>query len=227
MKRVLLSIFLAGTVIGKAQIIIKTDITDSGGNFSYLADSSFVALSSGTLEFFWFTTANTATIQSWLQANDWVSSALYSNKLGQISLGAGYDNAPGLFAGEINVASLPAGAVGQKLGLAVTAGSALGVFQFQGVLPANQAAGSPIPPDFNVSLADVNSGGVLVGAFKADGTFQYGGDPFPGEAYALLAASSGGGGGGGGTPVIPEPSSFSLLLLGGTGLVALRRLRRV
>ena len=211
LKAFILATALALTSVGHTQIVINSDITDASANFSYLSDDAFVALPSGTLEFFWFTAANIPTIQTWTKVSDWLTSALYSNKLGQLSIGTGYDGAPGLFAGQISVASLVSGAVGQNLAIAVTSGTSLGVFQFQGVLPANQAVGSPTVPDFNVSLADVNLGGVLVGLFKADGSFGFGGNTFSGEAYAL----------------IPEPSTGSLIMIGAAGLVALRRLRKV
>ena len=102
------------TNMAKAQIVINADIVDSGGNFSYIAISAddLTPVASGTIDFFWFdAAANSATISLWTSASDWTGSILYANRLGSLSIGAGYDGTAGLFAGGIDVASLATGAV--------------------------------------------------------------------------------------------------------------------
>jgi hypothetical protein len=196
----------------KAQIIINSDIVDSGGGFAFLASSTGQQLASGTIAFFWFDSlSQTSTIQSWTKASDWTGSALFSNTLGSLSIGAGYGGAAGLFSGPIEIANLVSAAVGKAFAAAVTTSSGeLGVFKFVDVLPANTPAPNPATPVAAI-LADVNLPGVLVGNFNANSSFVFGTDPLPGEMYSL----------------IPEPSTASLLMIGAAGLVALRRLRKV
>ena len=209
---VLLVASLFFTNMAKAQIVINADIVDSGGNFSYIAISAddLTPVASGTIDFFWFdAAASTATITAWTSASDWTGSILYSNRLGSLSIGAGYDGAAGLFAGGIDVASLASGAVGKNFAAAITSGTRLGVFRFADVLPANAAI--PPPSPVGAILADVNAGGaVLVGSVNVNGTFSYGGNSFPGEAYAL----------------VPEPATLSLVALAGSVLLASGRRKK-
>jgi hypothetical protein len=205
-------VWLALMTTGKAQVVINTDIIDAGGGFAFLASSTGQQLASGTIAFFWFDSlTQTATIQAWSKASDWTGSALFSNTIGTLSVGAGYEGAPGLFSGPVNIANLASNAVGKAFAAAVTTPAGeLGVFKFVDVLPVNTPAPNPATPVAAI-LADVDLPGVLVGNFNASSSFVYGLETLPGEMYAL----------------IPEPSTGALMMIGAAGLVALRRLRKV
>jgi hypothetical protein len=206
------ALWLALMTTGKTQVIINSDIIDAGGGFAFLASSTGQQLTSGTVAFFWFDSlTQTATIQSWTKASDWTGSALFSNTLGTLSVGAGYGGAPGLFSGPVEISNLASAAVGKAFAAAVTTSTGeLGVFKFVDVLPVNTPSPNPASPVAAI-LADVNLPGVLVGNFDPGSSFVFGSDPLPGEMYSL----------------IPEPTTGALMMIGAAGLVALRRLRKV
>jgi len=207
-----LAFLLTVSAAGKAQVVINSDIIDSGGGFAFLASSSGQQLAAGTIAFFWFDSlSQTATIQTWAKASDWTGSALFANTLGTLSVGTGYDGAAGLFSGPIDIANLASAAVGKSFAAAVTTSAGeLGVFKFDDVLPVNTPAPNPATPVAAI-LADVDLPGVLVGNFNSNSSFVFGTDTLPGEMYSL----------------IPEPSTGALMMIGAAGLVALRRLRKV
>ena len=207
-----LCVWLVLTTAAKAQVVINSDIIDADGGFAFLASSTGQQLASGTIAFFWFDSlTQSSTIQSWTKASDWTGSALFSNSLGTLSVGAGYEGAAGLFSGPVDIANLASAAVGKAFAAAVTTSAGeLGVFKFADVLPVNTPAPNPATPVAAI-LADVNLPGVLVGGYTASSSFVFGTDTLPGERYAL----------------IPEPSTGALMMIGAAGLVALRRLRKV
>jgi hypothetical protein len=201
---------ILGLPIGaSAQVVINSDIVNAPGTYAYIAKPDLTPVASGTIDFFWFNTSDEATISTWTTAANWTASSLFANKLGSQSIGVGYDGAPGLFSGPVDILSLATGAVGKSFAAAVTSGSLLGVFKFVDNLPANTPAPNPASP-VAALLPDVGTSGILVGSFDADGSFDYGGSPIAAEAYIL----------------VPEPASGSLILLTGGMLVALRRLQK-
>ena len=219
------SLALLGSVSdNKAQIAIQADITDGAVEnpaYSWLLTSTGSRIPVGaSLDFFWFnSTAGSSdllAIQSMTSATSWTGSSLYSRTLNTLLVGAGYSvfgaDAAGLFAGQIDVVlpTSPVTAVGKSLGLAVTYGTELGIFKFDGTLPANGSAENPV--QFGALLANVNSSGVLVGNFVSNtGPYDFGdGIILSGEGYQL----------------VPEPSTGALIMIGAAGLVALRRLRK-
>ena len=194
-----------------SQIVINTDIANASGEFSVVTlKSGSLAPTTAVVDFFWFGSGDFSTISGWKSASDWTSSSLYSNKLGSLTMGAGY-NGTGLFSGPVRPGAVSASAIGKFLAAAITSGSELGVFRGTQTVPTNTPAPSPATP-VNYYLADVNSGGVMVGSFSILPNVTVMGDvTLPNvEAYAL----------------IPEPSSASLLALGVAGLVALRARRK-
>jgi hypothetical protein len=218
-KKIIAVILLCITSsVGFSQVVIQADIAkDLGGGRN---EFSVVILKSGALapttaivDFFWFSNGDVSTITQWGQASDWTSSLLYSNKLGSLQMGDGYNSvgpAEGLFSGNVTTGALT-GAVGKFFAAAVTSGTELGVFRATQLVPAN--AESPAPPaEVAYSLADVNSGGVMVGSFSILPTVTVLGD-------VRLTNIEGYG-------LVPEPSSASLLALGVAGLVALRARRK-
>jgi len=198
-----------------SQIVINTDIANAGGDFSVVTlKSGALAPTTAVVDFFWFSSGDFSAISSWKSASDWTSSSLYSNKLGSLMMGAGYSSigpAAGLFSGPVEPGAVSASAVGKFIAAAITSGSELGVFRGTQLVPSNTPAPSPATPVAYL-LADVNSGGVMVGSFSILPNVTVMGDvPLENvEAYAL----------------IPEPSSASLLALGVAGLVALRVRRK-
>ena len=136
------AVWLALITVGRAQVVINSDIIDSGGGFAFLASSTGQQLASGTIAFFWFDSlTQTTTVQSWKKASDWTGSALFSNTLGTLSVGTGYGGVAGLFSGPIDIANLASAAVGKSFAAAVTTSSGeLGVFKFDDVLPVNTPA---------------------------------------------------------------------------------------
>ena len=194
-----------------SQIVINTDIANASGEFSVVTlKSGSLAPTTAVVDFFWFGSGDFSTISGWKSASDWTSSSLYSNKLGSLTMGAGYSGT-GLFSGPVEPGAVSASAIGKFLAAAITSGSELGVFRGTQTVPSNTPAPSPATP-VNYYLADVNSGGVMVGSFSILPNVTVMGDvPLENvEAYAL----------------IPEPSSASLLALGVAGLVALRIRRK-
>jgi hypothetical protein len=135
-------------------------------------------------------------------------------------MGAGYTAGPsqGLFSGTVTTGQLSVDALAQNLAIVVTSGTGIGVFRGSNVIPANAVSPSPATP-VNFYLADVNSGGVLVGTFLPSvNVTVYGDLPLEGiEAYRMLS---------GNIAAIPEPSVASLLALGTVGLVVLRARRK-
>jgi hypothetical protein len=218
-KKIITVIILCITSsVGFSQVVIQADVAKDlgGGRMEY----SVVTLKSGALapttaivDFFWFSSGDVSTITQWGKASDWISSSLYSNKLGSLQMGDGYASvgpAQGLFSGNVTTGVL-SGAVGNFFAAAVTSGTELGVFRATQTVPPN--AVSPAPPaEVAFSLADVNSGGVMVGSFSILPTVTVLGDvPLTNiEGYGL----------------VPEPSSASLLAIGVAGLVALRVRRK-
>ena len=215
MKLKLALLLCLSSSLSYSQIVINTDIANAAGDFSVVTlKSGSLVSTTAVVDFFWFSSGDFSTISSWKSASDWTSSSLYSNKLGSLSMGNGYSSigpAAGLFSGPVEPGAVSASAVGKFIAAAITSGSELGVFRGTELVPNNTPAPSPATP-VNYYLADVNSGGVMVGSFSVlpevtvlgDVTLQNV------EAYAL----------------IPEPSSASLLALGVAGLVALRARRK-
>ena len=194
-----------------SQIVINTDIANASSEFSVVTlKSGSLAPTTAVVDFFWFGSGDFSTISGWKSASDWTSSSLYSNKLGSLTMGAGY-NGTGLFSGPVRPGEVSASAIGKFLAAAITSGSELGVFRGTQTVPTNTPAPSPATP-VNYYLADVNSGGVMVGSFSILPNVTVMGDVSLEnvEAYAL----------------IPEPTSASLLAIGVAGLVALRARRK-
>ena len=210
MKLKVALILCLSSSLSYSQIVINSDVANA------VSDLSVVTLKSGALapttavvDFFWFSSSDSATISGWNSASDWTSSSLYSNLLGNLLMGDGYGNA-GLFSGPVYPGPVSASTVGKFIGVAITSGSELGVFRGSELVPNNTPAPSPETP-VNFYLPDVNSDGVMVGSFSVLSTVELFGSTFENvEAYAL----------------IPEPSSASLLALGVAGLVALRIRRK-
>ena len=195
-----------------SQIVINTDIANAAGDFSVVTlKNGSLAPTTAVVDFFWFSSGDFSAISGWKSASDWTSSSLYSNKLGSLMMGDGYGPAAGLFSGPVEPGVVSASAVGKFIAAAITSGSELGVFRGTQLVPSNTPAPSPATPVAYL-LADVNSGGVMVGSFSILPNVTVMGDvPLENvEAYAL----------------IPEPSSASLLALGVAGLVALRARRK-
>ncbi len=195
-----------------SQIVINTDIANAAGDFSVVTlKNGSLAPTTAVVDFFWFSSGDFSAISGWKSASDWTSSSLYSNKLGSLMMGDGYGPAAGLFSGPVEPGAVSASAVGKFIAAAITSGSELGVFRGTQLVPSNTPAPSPATPVAYL-LADVNSGGVMVGSFSILPNVTVMGDvPLENvEAYAL----------------IPEPSSASLLALGVAGLVALRARRK-
>ena len=222
MKAIALTMVILGSVpLAHSQIAINADIANAAGDFSVVFTSSgALAPTTALVDFFWYDSSALTTIQGWTKASDWTSSSLYTQKLGSLSMGSGYTAGPsqGLFAGTVTTGELSATALAKNLALVVTSGTEIGVFRGSNAIPVNAASPNPATP-VNFYLADVNSGGVLVGTFlpSVDVTV-YGDLPLVGiEAYKMLS---------GDIAVIPEPSVASLLALGTVGLVALRVRRK-
>ena len=219
-KKIAVAILLCvSSSVGFTQIQIQADIAKDlgGGNVDYsvvILKSGALAPTTAIVDFFWFSSGDVSTITQWAKASDWTSSSLYSNKLGSLQMGDGYDligPAEGLFSGNVTTVALASSAVGNFFAAAVTSGTELGVFRATQPVPNN--AVSPAPPTaVEYSLADVNSGGVMVGSFSILPTVTVLGD-------VRLTNIEGYG-------LVPEPSSASLLALGVAGLVALRIRRR-
>jgi len=207
----LVALTTLGLPIGaSAQVVINSDIVNGPGTFAYIANPDLTPVASGTIDFFWFNSSDVSTISSWTSALNWTSSSLFANKLGTQSIGLGYGGTAGLFSGPVDIANLATAAVGKSFAAAVTtSGGLLGVFKFVDVLPANTPEPNPASP-VAALLPDVGTSGILVGSFNANGSFNFGGEPYSAEAYKL----------------VPEPASGSLMLLAGGMLFALRRLQK-
>ena len=215
MKLKLALLLCLSSSLSYSQIVINTDIANAAGDYSVVTlKSGSLVSTTAVVDFFWFSSGDFSTISSWKSASDWTSSSLYSNKLGSLSMGNGYSSigpAAGLFSGPVEPGAVSASAIGKFLAAAITSGSELGVFRGTQTVPSNTPTPSPATP-VNYYLADVNSGGVMVGSFSILPNVTVMGDvPLQNvEAYAL----------------IPEPSSASLLALGVAGSVALRARRK-
>jgi hypothetical protein len=224
MKTIALAIVMLGAVpFAHSQIAINADIANAAGDFSVIFTSSGVlAPKTALVDFFWYDSSFQSTIQSWTKASDWSTSALYSQKFGSLSMGAGYDaiapQSQGLFSGTVTTGAISTSAVGKNLAIVVTSGTEIGVFKGTELVPANTPAPNPATP-VNFYLADVNSTGVLVGTFLPSVNVTVLGDvPLDGaEGYRLLSGS---------VVTVPEPSVASLFALGTVGLVALRARRK-
>ena len=223
MTAIALTMVILGSVpFAHSQIAINSDIANAAGDYSVVFTSSgALAPTTALVDFFWYDSSVESTIKAWSTASDWTSSSLFTQKLGSLNIGAGYSStgpSQGLFSGTTTTGELSASALAKNLAIVVTSGTEIGVFRGSNVIPANAVAPSPATP-VNFYLADVNSGGVLVGTFLPSVNVTVLGDvPLEGiEAYRMLS---------GDLAVIPEPSVASLLALGTVGLVALRVRRK-
>ena len=224
MKEIALTIVMLGAVpFAHSQIAINADIANAAGDYAVIYTSSgALAPKTALVDFFWYDSSVQSTIQAWKKASDWSSSALYTQKFGSLTMGAGYDaidtQSQGLFSGTVTTGAISTSAVGKNLAIVVTSGTEIGVFKGSELVPANTPTPNPATP-VNFYLADVNSAGVLVGTFLPSVNVTVLGDvPLSGvEGYQLLS---------GNIAAIPEPSVVSLLALGTVGLVALRVRRK-
>ena len=122
MKLKVALILCLSSSLSYSQIVINSDVANA------VSDLSVVTLKSGALapttavvDFFWFSSYDSATISGWNSASDWTSSSLYSNLLGNLLMGDGYGNA-GLFSGPVYPGPVSASTVGKFIGVAITSG---------------------------------------------------------------------------------------------------------
>lgn len=224
MKAFALTMVMVGSApFAHSQIAINADIANAAGDYAVIYTSSgALAPKTALVDFFWYDSSAQSTIKAWTKASDWSSSALYTQKFGSLTMGAGYSvidpQSQGLFSGTVTTGAISASAVGKNLAIVVTSGTGIGVFKGSELVPANTPIPNPATP-VNFYLADVNSAGVLVGTFLPSVNVTVLGDvPLVGiEAYKMLS---------GDIATIPEPSVASLLALGTVGLVVLRARRK-